>query len=89
MPQAEAILLLDHQRLTTENLLLKDQILNYKNLDILHQKQDSLKTQEIFLYKEELKTTTKQVRKLKSTQKKLILGSTLGSIVLFILGLSL
>lgn len=86
MPQLEAIVLLEHQKLTIENPLLKKQITDYQNLTSLYEKQDSLRTQEIQAYKED---TKKQVRKLKNTQKKIIIGSTLSNIVLFILGLIL
>lgn len=86
MPQLEAIVLLEHQKLTIENPLLKKQILDYQNLTNLYEKQDSIREEEIQAYKED---TKKQVRKLKNTQKKIIIGSTLSNIVLFILGLIL
>lgn len=81
-----ALIFAEHQKLLIENPLLKKQITDYQNLTSLYEKQDSLRTQEIQAYKED---TKKQVRKLKNTQKKIIIGSTLSNIVLFILGLIL
>lgn len=81
-----ALIFAEHQKLLIENPLLKKQITDYQNLTTLYEKQDSLREQEIQAYKED---TKKQVRKLKNTQKKIIIGSTLSNIVLFILGLIL
>lgn len=70
----------EHAKLTKENPLLKEKIEYYKKyIDICEQK-DSLQKEEITLYK-------KEIKKCKSSKKKYIIGSSIGGIVLFILGL--
>ena len=89
MPQLEAIVLLEHQKLSNENPLLKQQIKSLEELNQLYVQTDSLQREEIGIYKEKVESDDKKIKKLKSTQKKLIIGSSVGGIVLFILGLFL
>ena len=89
MPQLEAIVLLEHQKLSNENPLLKQQIASLEELNNLYIKSDSIQKIEIKVYEEKVVSDAKQIKKLKSTQKKLIFGSSAGGIVLFILGLIL
>ena len=89
MPQLEAIVLLEHQKLSNENPLLKQQIKSLEELNQLYVQTDSLQRKEIGIYKEKVESDDKKIKKLKSTQKKLIIGSSVGGIVLFILGLFL
>jgi len=89
MPQLKAIVLLEHQKLSNENPLLKQQIKSLEELNQLYVQTDSLQREEIGIYKEKVESDDKKIKKLKSTQKKLIIGSSVGGIVLFILGLFL
>ena len=89
MPQLEAIVLLEHQKLSNENVLLKEQVFSLEELNQLYSKTDSLRIMEIQNYKEKVVSDEKKIQRLKSTQKKLILSSSVGGIVLFILGLIL
>ena len=89
MPQLEAIVLLEHQKLSNENVLLKEQVFSLEELNQLYSKTDSLRIMEIQNYKEKVVSDEKKIQRLKSTQKKLILGSSVGGIVLFIIGLIL
>lgn len=89
MPQLEAIVLLEHQKLSNENPLLKQQIKSLEELNQLYVQTDSLQRKEINVYKEKVESDNKKIKKLESTQKKLIIGSSVGGIVLFILGLFL
>ena len=89
MPQLEAIVLLEHQKLSNENPLLKQQIKSLEELNQFYIQTDSLQRKEIDVYKEKVESDDKKIKKLKSTQKKLIIGSSVGGIVLFILGLFL
>lgn len=89
MPQLEAIVLLEHQKLSNENVLLKEQVFSLEELNQLYSKTDSLRIMEIQNYKEKVVSDEKKIQRLKSTQKKLILSSSVGGIVLFIIGLIL
>ena len=48
-----------------------------------------MRVEEINLYKEDLSNANKKIHEMKSTQKKIIIGSSVGGIVLLILGLIL
>ena len=89
MPQLEAIVLLEHQKLSNENVLLKEQVFSLEELNQLYEKSDSIQKEEINLYKDKVASDEKKIQRLKSTQKKTILGSSVGGIVLFIIGLLL
>lgn len=89
MPQLEAIVLLEHQKLSNENPLLKQQIKSLEELNQLYEKSDSIQKDEIKLYKTKVASNEKKIQRLKSTQKKTIIGSSVGGIVLFIIGLLL
>lgn len=89
MPQLEAIVLLEHQKLSNENPLLKQQIKSLEEFNQLYEKSDSIQKEEINLYKDKVASDEKKIQRLKSTQKKTILGSSVGGIVLFIIGLLL
>lgn len=89
MPQLEAIVLLEHQKLSNENPLLKQQIKSLEELNQLYEKSDSIQKDEIKLYKTKVASDEKKIQRLKSTQKKTIIGSSVGGIVLFIIGLLL
>lgn len=89
MPQLEAIVLLEHQKLSNENPLLKQQINSLEELNQLYMKTDSIQKIEINTFKEKVASDEKQIQRLKSTQKKTLFGASVGGIVLFILGLIL
>ena len=89
MPQLEAIVLLEHQKLSNENPLLKEQVSSLERLNQLYVKTDSLQREEIETYKNKVASDEKKIQRLKSTQKKTIIGASVGGIVLFILGLIL
>lgn len=89
MPQLEAIVLLEHQKLSNENPLLKEQVSSLEKLNQLYVKTDSLQRKEIKTYKNKVASDEKKIQRLKSTQKKTIIGASVGGIVLFILGLIL
>ena len=89
MPQLTAIILSEHQKLSNENPLLKQQINSLEELNQLYIKTDSIQKIEINTFKEKVASDEKQIQRLKSTQKKTIFGASVGGIVLFILGLIL
>lgn len=89
MQQVEALIFAEHQKLSNENPLLKQQINSLEELNQLHVKTDSIKTIEINDLKERVASDANKIQRLKSTQKKTILGASVGGIVLFILGLLL
>ena len=89
MPQLEAIVLLEHQKLSNENSLLKEQVSSLEKLNQLYVKTDSVRMIEVTAYKEKVVSDEIKIQRLKSTQKKTVIGASVGGIVLFILGLIL
>jgi len=89
MPQVEALIFAEHNKLLTENPLLKTKIKSLEELNSLYVKSDSIKTEEINIYKEKVNSDAQIIKNLKSSRKKLIGGSFVGGIVLFIIGLIL
>ena len=75
--------------MSNENPLLKQQIKSLETLNNLYVKTDSLQREEIKTYEIKVNSDEKTIKKLKSTQKKTIIGASVGGIVLFILGLLL
>ena len=84
-----ALIFAEHQKLSIENPLLKQQILSLEELNSLYMTSDSLQRKEIDLYKEQVSSDNKKINKLKSNQKKIIIISSITSIVLFLTGLFL
>lgn len=84
-----ALIFNEHEKLSIENPLLKEQINSLEELNQLYVKTDSLQKEEIKVYQEKVVSDEKKIQHLKSTQKKLVIGSSVGGIVLFILGLIL
>ena len=84
-----ALIFNEHQYLSIENPLLKQQIKSLEELNQLYINSDSIQRIEINTYQEKVASDEKKIRQLKSTQKKIILGSSVGGIILFILGLIL
>ena len=89
MQQVEALIFAEHQKLSYENPLLKQQINSLEELNQLHVKTDSIKTIEINDLKDRVASDANKIQRLKSAQKKTILGFSVGSVFLFILGLIL
>ena len=87
--QVTAIIFAEHQKLSNENPLLKQQVKLLEELNQLHEKTDSIQKEEIGLYKNRVASDEKKIQQLKSSQKKTIIGASVGGIVLFILGLLL
>lgn len=83
------IILNEHEKYSIENPLLKQQIKSLEELNQLYIESDSLNKEEVKVYENKVASDAKQIKKLKSTQKKLIIGSSISGIVLFILGLLL
>ena len=89
MQQVTAIIFAEHQKLSNENPLLKQQIVSLEELNKLYVKTDSIRKIEVTDLKNRVESDDKKIQRLKSTQKKTILGASVGGIVLFILGLIL
>ena len=87
--QVTALIFAEHQKLSNENPLLKQQIASLEELNQLYVKSDSIQKIEINTYKDKVASDEKKIQRLKSAQKKTIIGSSVGGIVLFILGLLL
>ena len=87
--QVTAIIFLEHQKLSNENLLLKQQVFSLEELNKLHLKTDSIQRIEVIELKDRVVSDKEKIQKLKSAQKKTILGASVGGMFLFILGLLL
>lgn len=83
------LILNEHEYLSIENPLLKQQIKSLEELNQLYINTDSIQKEEIYIYKEKVASNEKKIQRLKSIQKKSILGFSVGGIVLFIIGLIL
>lgn len=84
-----ALIFAEHQKLSVENPLLKQQISSLEGLNQLYIKSDSIQKAELDLFKNKVASDEKKIQRMKSTQKKTVLGFSAGGIVLFILGLLL
>lgn len=87
--KAISLIFNEHEKLSKENPLLKQQISSLEELNKIYLKSDSLQRVEINLFKEKSANDEKIIKNLKSTQKKIIFGSCAGGIVLFLLGIIL
>ena len=83
------LILNEHEKLSNENPLLKQQITSLEQLNQLYVKSDSIQKIEIETYEDKVANDTKQIQRLKSAQKKTLFSASVGGIVLFILGLLL
>ena len=82
-----ALIFAEHQKLSTENPLLKQQVISLEELVQLYMQSDSLQKEEIKIYEDKVSSDAKKIKKLKSTRKGIIIGSSVGGIVLFLIGL--
>ena len=82
-----ALIFVEHEKLSVENPLLKQQINSLEILNQLYIKKDSLQREEINLYVDKVVSDEKIIKNLKSTQRKIIIGSSIGGILLLILGI--
>jgi len=87
--KAISLIFNEHEKLSNENPLLKEQISSLKKLNQLYVKSDSIQKIELNVYKDKVTSDDIKIQQLKSSQKKLIIGSSVGGILLFILGLIL
>lgn len=85
--KAISLIFNEHEHLTIENSLLKEKIISLEELNKLYIEIDSIQKEEIKSYKREVISNEKKIKKLKSSQKVTIISSSVGGIVLFILGL--
>lgn len=83
------IIFAEHEKLSIENPLLKEKIKSLEELNNLYCKSDSLLKKESEILKEKVAQDSKQIKKLKSSRKRIIGFSCVGGIVLFILGIIL
>ena len=84
-----SLIFLEHEKLSIENPLLKEQISSLEELNKLYEQSDSIQKKEIKIYEEKVASDAKKIEKLKKTNKSLIIGSSIGGTLLFILGLIL
>lgn len=87
--KAISLIFNEHEKLSKENPLLKQQISSLEELNKIYLKSDSLQQVEINLFKEKSANDEKIIKNLKSTQKKIIFSSCACGIVLFLLGIIL
>lgn len=79
----------EHEKFSIENPLLKQQIISLENLNQFYIQTDSIQKIEIKEYNERVISDDKKIKKLESSRKKLFVGSSVGGIILFIIGLIL
>lgn len=84
-----ALIFAEHQKLSVENSLLKEEIASLNELNSLFEKTDSIQNIEIDELTNRVNSDAIKIKKLESSRKNIIKGSCVGGIVLFILGLLL
>ena len=84
-----ALIFAEHQKLSTENPLLKEQIKSLEELNSLFEKSDSIQNVKIQIYQERVSSDAIKIKKLESSRKAILGGSCVGGVVLFIIGLLL
>ena len=84
-----ALIFNEHNKLSIENPLLKQEIKSLTELNQLYIKTDSIKSKELNVYKEKVAVDDKLIQQLKSSRKNIVTISCVGGICLFILGLIL
>ena len=84
-----SLILIEHEKLSEENPLLKQQIHLLERLNQLYIDSDSIQFEEIKNLKLQVVSNEKKIQQMKSTQKKTIFGASVGGIVLFFIGLLL
>ena len=89
MPQITALIFAEHQKLSNENPLLKQQIASLEELNCLYVQSDSIQRIEIKDLTNRVESDKKTIQKYKSKQKKTLIGASAGGILLFIIGLIL
>lgn len=80
-----ALLCVDHQRLIKENSLFSQKILALEELNKMHQKTDSIKSNELVYYKNKSASDDVSIAKLKKSKKRIIVGSSMGGIIILTL----
>jgi hypothetical protein len=83
--KAISLIFNEHEKLSKENPLLKQQITSLEQLNKYYVESDSIRTSQFNLFKDKISNDEKIIKK----QKNLIIGTSLGGIFLFILGLIL
>lgn len=84
-----ALILAEHQKLSIENPILKEKIKNLEELNMICEEQSEIKSQEISLYQKKVTSDSLKINKLQNNNKKTIIGSSIGGVLLFIIGLIL
>lgn len=84
-----ALILAEHQKLSIENPILKEKIKNLEELNMICEEQSKIKSQEINLYQKKVTSDSLKINKLQNNNKKTIIGSSIGGVLLFIIGLIL
>jgi len=84
-----ALIFNEHAKLSVENPLLKQQIKSLEELNQLYVESDSISKMEVDICKEKVASNEKEIKRLKSAQKRTLIGASMGGVILFILGLLL
>ena len=80
---------MEHEKLSNENPLLKQQISSLEELNQLYMKSDSIQKIEVKDLTNRVESDKKTIEKYESKQRKFLFGASAGGILLFILGLIL
>ena len=82
-----ALIFAEHQKLSIENPLLKEKIISLEELNSLYEQSDSLKSIEINECVQLNLSKDKKIKKLTRQKKSFIIGTPLGIIISFIIGI--
>lgn len=84
-----ALLLAEHSQLSVENPILKNKIQALEKLNLICEESNKIKDQEIQLYQNEIDSNAIKINKLQKQKSNIIIGSSIGGLLLFIIGLIL
>ena len=87
--KAVALLLAEHQKLSIENPILKEKVKALEEQNLICEQSNNIKDQEIKIYEEKAASNVTEINKLKNKNKNILVGSSIGGIFLFIIGLLL
>ena len=84
-----SIICAEHQKLSNENALLKSEVSLLDKLVSSYMESDSIYREEVLIYQTKVNDDSIKIQKLEKKQKNTVIGSSIGGIILFIIGLIL
>ena len=81
--------MLEHQKLSIENPILKEKIKSLEEMNFVCEQSSKIREQEIKMYEEKISSDAIKINKLKNKNTNILTGGIVGGIFAFIIGLLL